>query len=328
MEPSIYKETSSSNRFGLYTGDVMTKTESIRGLNTDLERLANRIEVYLQENKFEVAYSKDPTEPASWFFIQARKAGALRTAAGARRSTDITIKGSPDNFQVTVGTGEWGKNLVTSVPLFIVPIVGIGATLVKLYTAKKFEDNLWRFIMDQAKFLSDSAWKPTSSERGTSSASAGAGVNVDSRSYECDYIEGYPGWSSQVTGGKLVLRRERAGKDTVTFKSLDGKEFTIAAADISEATIVARRKGLSEDDLMIQLACKSESGRTIKPVLNLNDDIIRGVVAGIEELVGEERGLRSLEQVSVSAQGKYCSSCGVQIAMNAKFCSSCGSKQE
>lgn len=305
----------------------MTKTESIRGLNTDLERLANRIEVYLQENKFEVAYSKDPTEPASWFFIQARKAGALRTAAGARRSTDITIKGSSDNFQISIGTGEWGKNLITSVPLFIVPIVGISATLVKLYTAKKFEDNLWKFIKDQAKFLSDSAWRPASSERGTSSASAGAGANVDSRSYECDYIEGHPGWSSQVTGGKLVLRRERAGKNSLAFKSPDGKEFTIAAADISETTIVARRKGLSEDDLMVQLVCKSESGRTIRPVLNLNDDIIRGVVAGIEELVGEEKGLRSFEQMNILTLSKSCSGCGVQIAKDAKFCSSCGLKQ-
>jgi hypothetical protein len=306
----------------------MTKTETIKGLNTDLERLANRTEVYLQENKFEVAYSKDPTEPASWFFIQARKAGALRTAAGARRSTDITIRGSPDNFQVSIGTGEWGKNLVTSVPLFIVPIVGISATLVKLYTAKKFEDNLWKFIKDQAKFLSDSAWKPTpSSGNKLASPSATAGLNVDSRSYECDYVEGYPGWSSQITGGKLVLKRERSGKNSLTFKAPNGKEFTIAAADITEATIVARRKGLGEDDLMVQLACKSESGRTIRPILNLHDDIIRGVVAGIDELVAEEKGLRSLEQVSVSAQGKYCSSCGIQITKEAKFCLSCGQKQ-
>ncbi len=84
----------------------MGKTEKFSGLNTDLERLANRVQMYLQENGFEVAYSKDPTAPASWFFIQASKASALRTVAGARRSTDITIKGAPDNFEVSVGTGE------------------------------------------------------------------------------------------------------------------------------------------------------------------------------------------------------------------------------
>ncbi len=53
----------------------MGKVERFAGQNVDLERLATRIETYLQENGFEVAYSKDPAEPASWFFVQARKAG-------------------------------------------------------------------------------------------------------------------------------------------------------------------------------------------------------------------------------------------------------------
>ena len=67
------------------SGD-MAKTESFTRLDVDLERLATRIQTYLQENDFEIAFSKDPTGSASWFFIQARKAGALRTVAGARRS--------------------------------------------------------------------------------------------------------------------------------------------------------------------------------------------------------------------------------------------------
>jgi hypothetical protein len=107
----------------------VAKTQKFSGADVDLERLATRVETYLQENKFEVAFSKDSSEPPSWFFIQARKAGALRTAAGARRSTDITIRGSPDSFEVTIGTGKWSKNIITSAPLFIVPIIGISATL-------------------------------------------------------------------------------------------------------------------------------------------------------------------------------------------------------
>lgn len=292
----------------------MTKTETFTGLDTDLERLASRVETYLQENKFEVAFSKDSTEPASWFFIQARKAGALRTAAGARRSTDISIKGAPDKFQVSIGTGEWGKNIITSVPLFIVPIVGISATVVKLYTAKKFEDNLWKFIRDQAKFLSGSA------------KAAGTSVNVDSRAYDCDYIEGYPGWNSQVVGGKLVLIREKGGKNTVSFKG-NGKEASIPASSILKADIISRKKGLHEDDLMIQITCKHESGKTITPVFNLNDSIIRGVLVGIDELASEDRVLRSFEQVNVTAHTKYCVSCGVQMPAGARFCPSCGSKQ-
>jgi hypothetical protein len=305
----------------------MARTERYTNLNVDLERLATRIETYLQENKFEVAFSKDSTEPASWFFIQARKAGALRTAAGARRSTDITIRGQPDNFEVTIGTGEWGKNIITSAPLFIVPIVGISATLAKLYVAKRFEDGLWKYIRDQARFLEASA---SATARGTGPDAPAVGV--DSRSYDCDYVEGYPGWNKQIEGGKLVIFRERGGKNRLVFKSGEDDEaqqktIVIPAQDIAEASIISRKKGLHENDLMIQINCKDENGRRIKPVFNLNDDIIRGVLAGINEIVGEDKGLRNLEQVHVSSDSKYCSSCGSQIAMDAKFCSSCGQKQ-
>ena len=299
----------------------LAKTQRFSGDDTDLERLGTRVETYLQESKFEVAFSQDTSEPASWFFIQARKAGALRTVAGARRSTDITIRGSPDDFQVTIGTGEWGKNIITSAPLFIVPIVGITATLAKLYVAKRFEDSLWRYITDQVKFLNGSA----SSAR---TQTTGARTGVDSRSYPCDYVEGYPGWKLQLAGGRLALIREKEGNNKLVFKSQDDKQqIVIPAQDIVQAAIISRKKGLHEDDLMIQISCKDESGKSVKPVFNLNDDIIRGVLAGINEIVGEEKGLRSFEQVHVTTDVKYCASCGSQIPKEAKFCSSCGQKQ-
>jgi hypothetical protein len=299
----------------------MAKTNRFTGLGTDLERLATRTETYLLENKFEVALSKDPSEPASWFFIQARKAGALRTAAGARRSTDITIRGEPDNFEVTIGTGEWGKNIITSAPLFIVPIVGITATLAKLYVAKRFEDGLWKYIGDQARFLQGSA---SAVQRSTAEGSIG----TDSRAYDCDYIEGYPGWRSKSEGGKLVLVREKNGRNKLIFKTADrNQEIVIPAQNISEAAIISRKKGLHEDDLMIQLDCREESGARVKPVFNLNDEIIRGVFAGVNELVAEDKGLKSLEKVHVSTDMKTCPGCAAQISAEAKFCPSCGYKQ-
>lgn len=293
--------------------------------DVELERLATRVQTYLQENRFEVAFSKDSSEPASWFFIQARKAGALRTAAGARRSTDITIRGSPGNFEVTVGTGEWGKNIITSAPLFIVPVVGIVATLAKLYVAKKFEDNMWKYIEDQVKFLDGSA----SSAKTESPESP---LGVDSRVYDCDYVEGYPSWKTKIEGGKLELIRDRGGKNRLVFRSQNAgqvqQQIVIPAQNIAEAVIVSRRKGLHEDDLMIQIICKDESGKNVRPIFNLNDDIIRGVLAGINEIAGEDKVLRGFEQIHVTTDVRYCSNCGSQIPRVAKFCSSCGQKQE
>lgn len=302
----------------------MTKTERFTNLDVELERLATRIERYLQDNKFEVALSKDPTAPASWFFIQARKSDALRTIAGARRSTDITIKGIPNDFEVSIGTGEWGKNIVTSAPLFIVPVVGVTATLAKLYVAKKFEDNLWKYIKDQAKFLKESA-----SSVGTQTSATLYSGAIDRREYECDYVEGYPDWNDHLLGGKLLLIREKGGKNRLVFKNKDhSKEIIISTQNIINASIINRKKGLNEDDLMIQLEIKDEmSGKRFKLVFNLSDDIIRGVLAGINELVGEDKVLRGFDLTQGAAVSKYCTSCGSQVGKESNFCSLCGKKQ-
>ncbi|GBC73693.1 hypothetical protein HRbin04_01099 [archaeon HR04] len=292
----------------------MGKTERFTGLNVDLERLATRVQMYLQENGFEVAYSKDPTAPPSWFFIQARKISTLRSIAGARRSTDITIKGKPDEFEVAISTGEWGKNMLSSAPLFIVPIVGITATVAKLYTAKSFESNLWKYIKDQIRFLSNSALQVGSKER------------LDKRVYDCDYVEGYPGWKDSVEGGKLILERSRDGSNRVVFTSSKG-DIVIPASSIEQAQIIARRKGLHEHDLMIQMVVKHD-GKSIKPVFNLKDEIIAGVLAGINELVSEEKAMRSIEHASVITDVRYCIKCGAEIPKSARFCPLCGAPQE
>ena len=292
----------------------MGKTETFTGLNTDIERLANRVETYLQENGFEVAFSKDQNQPATWFFIQARKVSALRTAAGARRSTDIAIRGLPDRFDVSIGTGEWGKNLLSAAPLFIVPIVGIAGTIAKLYTAKKFEDNLWKFIREQARFLSNSSATQTRE-------------TIDSRAYDCDYIEGYPGWKDKVTGGKLVLYRERGGNNRVVFKSPREQEIIIPAINITGANVVPR-KGLRKGDMVMRLDCRDDKGRNFRLFFNLSNSAIRGVMAGIDELVGEDKALRGFEEMSVTTEVKLCTSCGASIPKESRFCSTCGQQQQ
>jgi hypothetical protein len=78
---------------------------------------------------------------------------------------------------------------------------------------------------------------------------------------------------------------------------------------------------------MIQITCKDDRGKTIKPVLNVSDDIIKGVLAGINELVSEDKVLKSLEQVSVVTDVKFCTKCGHQMQRTAKFCPDCGTPQ-
>jgi len=299
----------------------VAKTQHFTGKHVDLERLASRIETFLQENKFEVAFSKNNT--GKGIFIQARKVSMLRTAAGARRSTDIMLEGSPNSFHVTIGTGEWGKNLLMSAPLYLVPIVGISVTIAKLYTGKKFESSLWKFVKDQIGFLSQSK---TVSAHGKSTANASESEKQVLQ-YDCDYVGGYPGWSHSVNEGKLVLERSKDSKDRIIFVSPDSKKISINASSITEANIISGKTGYHKDDKMIQIKYTDSKNKTVRPIFNVNDDVIRGVLAGIDELVGEDKVLRQLMHAKVDVKTKGCKKCGLEISSDSRFCNKCGNKQ-
>ena len=100
------------------------------------------------------------------------------------------LSGTSISFDAIIGTGEWGKNLATSAPLFVIPIVGIAATITKLYTAKKFEDRLWSYLNDQIEYLQDTYIK---------------GQSTHTIEYSCDYVEGYAGWGKSVPDVKMLL---------------------------------------------------------------------------------------------------------------------------
>jgi hypothetical protein len=119
---------------------------------------------------------------------------------------------------------------------------------------------------------------------------------VDQREFACDYVEGYPGWNAQVLGGKLILERQKSGVDRVIFVSSDGEQITIPATKIEKVSIISRKKGIGENDLLLEFTCADKNGSVITPIFNLSDDIITGVLAGINELVAEDKYLKSLQK--------------------------------
>lgn len=253
----------------------MPKTQSFQSCSVDVERLASEIQAYLIQHSFEVAFSKSSEERA--YFIQARKRGTLRTATGTRRSTDIKISGIPDDFEIRVGTGEWGNNLIVSAPLFVVPIVGIMATGARLYSAKKFESNLWKHIKNQVKTL-----------HGTATYGKKTTKPANQKEYDCDYVEGYPGWTSQVRG-RITVERPESGPIRLVFEAHDGEQITIPASKIEKAAIISRKNDQNEHDLMMEITCQGRDGVMINPVFNISDDVIAGVLAGINNAIEERR---------------------------------------
>lgn len=246
---------------------MMVKSQYFDDYDVDLARLASKIQAYLTEHHFEVASSQD-TKDRARYFIQARKRGILRTSAGIRRSTNIYIDGTSDSFEIKIGTGEWGNNILVSAPLFVIPVVGIAVTAARVYSAKKFESNLRKQIKNQVELLKNTAKvKPQSK----------------SDHYNCDYVEGYPGWRG-IIGGMMILEKKENG-DRLVFEAQDGEQITIPAGKIEKAAIVLRKKGLKENDLLLEITCKNKDGDTINPVLNFSDDIIALALSGINRLV-------------------------------------------
>lgn len=310
----------------------MAKNKNFNDKSVDLERLSNRIISYLESEEFEVAFSKDSNVPAKWYLVQARKISTLRTIAGIRRSTDISIKGDPNNFEISISNGEWGKNLAASAPLIFVPVIGIGATLGKIYLGKVFENNLWDYVLDQISSLQGSYKNTLNVTADTISKNSEMGQNstelpessIDIRGYPSDYVRGYPGWESPIEGGQLFLERNKTGKDRIIFRGPDSKEFIIMAENISNTDIITK----NNNDLLVEIDYKEEStGKTLKPVLNLSDNIIRGIIGGINEMITEDREMKRIQQVKIIENSKYCGNCGYNLPSTAKFCLSCGTKQ-
>ena len=135
----------------------MPRTERFLGRNIDLHRLAVSIEAFNRTNGFESRTYSDQTYPPSWFQIQALKTGVGRTIVGARRCLDIIIRGRPPDFEISIGTSDWGKNiaasLITGTLTLGIGFLWAGASAI---TYKVFEDNLWNYIRSMIEALQNS----------------------------------------------------------------------------------------------------------------------------------------------------------------------------
>ncbi len=81
--------------------------------NVDLRRLSEMVQQFFYDDGFsEVKVDEDPN--GTWFELQAKKMGALRTIVSSRKAIHVIIKGEPNKFTVSIGTGEWGKNFVVA----------------------------------------------------------------------------------------------------------------------------------------------------------------------------------------------------------------------
>jgi len=124
----------------------MVKEGNWQNKNVDLKQLTEKIKKFFYANKFsEVQNFDDPN--GAYIQIQARKAGVFRTLTSQRKAIQIIIRGESNNFQVSVSSGEWGKNITAGVLLNpAVSLVGLGLNA-------SFNNKVWNFINDAVESL-------------------------------------------------------------------------------------------------------------------------------------------------------------------------------
>jgi len=127
----------------------MVKEGTWQNKNVDLKQLTEKIKKFFYADKFsEVQNFEDPN--GAYIKIQARKTGVFRTLTSQRKAIQVIIRGDPNNFHISVSSGEWGKNITAGVLLNLeVSLVGLGLNAL-------FSKKVWNFINDAVASLENS----------------------------------------------------------------------------------------------------------------------------------------------------------------------------
>jgi hypothetical protein len=120
-----------------------------RGKNCDLDTLFKECEDWFTQRKYQ---TQTDVNKGTWL-LQARQADAWRAAVGASRAFNVLIQGEPNDFSVTLTTGEWATNLAAG---GVAAVLTGGATLlisgVTIGWSKKIEGDISAFIEQRILF--------------------------------------------------------------------------------------------------------------------------------------------------------------------------------
>ena len=126
--------------------------------NVDLKKLAEKLVDFFYADGFSEVRQEESADKIQ-YVVQAKKAGVARTLTSTRKVITIVIKGNPNEFQVEVGTGEWGKGVAMAVVLTgLIGVVGLGFNAA-------FREKVWTEIRLAIKSLEDTTPTRSTSKR-------------------------------------------------------------------------------------------------------------------------------------------------------------------
>lgn len=87
------------------------KTVSFEGKQIDLDAFASKIEEFLKSDGFTVESTGNADKG---YVFQAKKGGFLSEVISAQRALVLTLSGPSDEAKLTIGIGNWKKDLVVT----------------------------------------------------------------------------------------------------------------------------------------------------------------------------------------------------------------------
>lgn len=162
--------------------------------------LADRVQQFLLDSKFSEIRRHGDSNSMSWQEVRGTKAGVLRTMIGGRVSVHVVIRRGQNKLEVSMDTGEHGKNALAA-------MLTSGVGLVGIVHGRRLTDRLWSHIMRSIDGL---AGYNTRAPVGTADAAPDAAI-----------IPVYPPISSSVMvrHGRRVVVEHRDGIDKCDKKS-------------------------------------------------------------------------------------------------------------
>jgi hypothetical protein len=125
---------------------MKTATREYNGKNVDLDKLAQLIVEFFNEEHFKTQSGKHP----DGILIQAKKGGVFRTLLAMDRAFTIVIEGDQSNFKIKMGVGSWLKDLgVAAIEIFFVSELVAFVEVPEALWSYEIEHQLWHYIENQ-----------------------------------------------------------------------------------------------------------------------------------------------------------------------------------
>ncbi len=128
------------------------KEERVNLSNVDVDALVEATRQHLQQLGLQIIH-EDKFE--NYWSIKAHKGGKLAAVTGSIRDVEVLVTGASNNYEVTLRTGAWGRDI--AIPTLLASAVSLaGAAAVaaaEVYRAHKFEKNFWDWLNQQVAQL-------------------------------------------------------------------------------------------------------------------------------------------------------------------------------